>query len=332
MFAATVMAVPAPVIPVVRAAPASPAVAPVVQATPPGFAAITEAERVVEVIAPVRREPAAQAPAPKLVSELSSNVFGAGQKTNRASVQAVPSGKKRESVAQPQPQAQPQSPPRRATPEVQAARAGRASVTNTPVTAARSNDVFDLAGLIAGFQAALLVVGITLMVPFLTDAGLASGRVALGTNLPYVAYAVAAALAAAAVRVGMVGASCSSMALHAAGAGLLVLAVAVFVSGAALQDPLSSAAAWQRHVPLVAPWAVIFVCLGLAGFGLRRAREELWSDGRPRTVYGTFVLVMALGGVLAGYKIVRYVALPASSNVVPQAEPAPASDTPASDT
>jgi Protein tyrosine and serine/threonine kinase len=323
-FAATVAAVPAPVASIqatVGGVGPAHAVAPMPPAQP-----TTDAGRVVEVIGP--KAPAAatlpQGPAaPQVVSEISSNVFGKDKKASRTPAATLNEMRKRESVAQ-----QPPGPRATATEAQAAARAGRASLTTNTLSSS-TEDAFDLGGLIEGFQAALLVVGITLMVPFLGGVSEAKAVEALGSNLPYAAYGIAVVLGAAAGRVGLIGMGQSSLALHSAGAGLLALAAAVFVEGAALQDPESGLASLQSHVPQIAPWAVILVCLGLAAFGLRRAREELWTQGRPRTAYGAFVLVMALGGLLAGYKIVRYVAMPSISDQdAPQSEQAAQADDP----
>ena len=141
------------------------------------------------------------------------------------------------------------------------------------------------------------------LAPMFGGAGLAEIRAELGADFPAVSLGAAALMGAFAIRVGIIGRQVESYALYLACGGLaLVGACLAIVAGSKID-----VGAMPGIAPSLGPWGAFTVAVGFTGFGLHRAQEEL-SGAQTRPVYGGFLLLMALGGGVAAYRIARIAA------------------------
>jgi serine/threonine-protein kinase len=201
--------------------------------------------------------------------------------------------------------ARPSRPDIRVASEMEPTQSSRPVVANAAqpgVALSPPGGAFDVGGMIEGFQAALLVVALSLFAPRFGGDGLAATRVELGGNFTVALLVVGGVLAVLGARVGLLARRVEAYSLYLASAGLFVSAASAVLLAITPDEPNAMPAIG----PAVAPWAIVGVALSFAVFGFRRAQEE-FMGGRyqARAVYGAFLLVLSLGGLLAAYRVSR---------------------------
>jgi hypothetical protein len=143
------------------------------------------------------------------------------------------------------------------------------------------------------------------VVPLSAGAGLASVERGLG-SIAYLAFGlVTLGMAIAIAKLGAAGRRQSSGLLYLATLGLTVLAVCTAVTTAALAAPAAGLGEIAALAALLAPLGAAGVALGLGGYGLVLAKDELLTRRRERLGYAALLLVLSLAGIGIALRLVQ---------------------------
>jgi len=152
--------------------------------------------------------------------------------------------------------------------------------------------------------AILLVVALVLAVPFLYPTGIDWLNRQLGGYAPVPLIVTGVGLFAIWVVVTAKGYQLSSWGLYLASLGIVALLISIGLSCATVISGSSTAQAYRRLMPMLAPLAVAAVCFGFTAEALRRGRQELKGEGR-RVVFAIVLFLLALCSFALGVRVGR---------------------------
>lgn len=151
--------------------------------------------------------------------------------------------------------------------------------------------------------AAALVIGISYLVRHLGPSAQDSAQTQLGSRAVVPLGIATLVLLAGSVQLGLQAMRASSLALLLADAGLFVVTGCAAVSAWALASPGSSAASLLPTATAAITWAGAAVSLGLAGFGLIKAKEGFRSDSTSGLAEAIVILVLSIGALVVGVSL-----------------------------
>jgi serine/threonine protein kinase len=150
--------------------------------------------------------------------------------------------------------------------------------------------------------AAALVIGISYLVRHLGPSAQDSAQTQLGSRAVVPLGIATLVLLAGSVQLGLQAMRASSLALLVADAGLFVVTGCAAISAWALASPGSSAASLPTAAASIT-WAGAAVSLGLAGFGLIKAKEGFRSDSTSGLAEAIVILVLSIGALVVGVSL-----------------------------
>ncbi|MBW2526814.1 MAG: hypothetical protein JRI23_21705, partial [Deltaproteobacteria bacterium] len=143
------------------------------------------------------------------------------------------------------------------------------------------------------------------VVPLSSTTGMEAVQRTLG-SAAYLAFGLVTLLLATAVaKVAAAARRQTSGLLYLAAVALAVLAACTAISTASLFAP---AAGWGEALPFVATFAPLAgagAALGLGGYGIARAKDDLLGKRRERMGYAALLMVLALVGIGVAFRMVQ---------------------------
>jgi hypothetical protein len=110
-------------------------------------------------------------------------------------------------------------------------------------------------------------------------------------------------LLASSVYLGVQSVRASSLLLFVADAGLFVFTGCAAVAAWSLVSPESGAISLLPTTTSVVTWAGAAVPLGLAGYGLTKAREGFQAENTAKLAEAIVILVLSIGALVAGVRL-----------------------------
>ncbi len=162
---------------------------------------------------------------------------------------------------------------------------------------------FDKAVLLNTIMAVVLVIGVFYLVRQIGPASQDPARAGLGPRSVVPMLFATGVFLVGSVQLGLKALSVSSLSLLVADAGLFGVTGCAAVAAWSLHAPESGAAALLPTTTGLVAWAGAAVPLGLAGYGLAKAREGFQAENSSGLAEAVVILVLSIGALIASVNL-----------------------------